>query len=75
MAKKKKSKSKSESSKADDSAKFRPNTLSNPVMKAAAERLLRLLEEEELEHLGAVERLPDEDSDGVTENDGEKSEN
>ena len=75
MAKKKKSKSKSESSKPDDSATLRPNTLSNPVMKAAAERLLRLLEEEELEHLGAVERLPDEDSDDVTENDGEKSEN
>ena len=44
-------------------------------MKAAAERLLRLLEEEELEHLGAVERLPDEDSDDVTENDSEKSDN
>ena len=75
MAKKKKRKSKSESSKPDDPAKFRPNTLSNPVMKAAAERLLRLLEEEELEHLGAIEKLPDEDSDDVTENDGEKSDN
>ena len=75
MAKKKKRKSKSESSKSDDSETFRPNTLSNPVMKAAAERLLRLLEEEELEHLGAVERLPDEDSDDATENDDEKSDN
>ena len=75
MAKKKKRKSKSESSKSDDSETFRPNTLSNPVMKAAAERLLRLLEEEELEHLGAIEGLPDEDSDDVTENDSEKSDN
>ena len=32
-------------------------------MKAAAERLLRLLEEEELEHLGAIERLPDDEKD------------
>ena len=75
MAKKKKSKSKSQSSKSDDSETFRPNTLSNPVMKAAAERLLRLLEEEELEHLGAIEQLPDEDSDDETENDSEKSDN
>ena len=44
-------------------------------MKAAAERLLRLLEEEELEHLGAIEQLPDEDSDDVTENEDEKSDN
>ena len=75
MAKKKKRKLKSESSKSDDSEAFRPNTLSNPVMKAAAERLLRLLEEEELEHLGAIERLPDEEQDGETENDRVKSDN
>ena len=75
MAKKKKSKSKSESSKPDDSSKFRPNTLSNPVMKAAAERLLRLLEEEELEHLGAIEQLPDDEQDDETENESERSDN
>ncbi len=75
MAKKKKSKSKSESSKPDDSSNFRPNTLSNPVMKAAAERLLRLLEEEELEHLGAIEQLPDDEQDDETENESEKSDN
>ncbi len=73
MAKKKKSKSKSESSKPDDSATLRPNTLSNPVMKAAAERLLRLLEEEELEHLGAIERLHDDEKDDETENESEKN--
>ena len=45
------------------------------IMKAAAERLLRLLEEEELEHPGAVERLPDKEQDGETENDRVKSDN
>jgi hypothetical protein len=41
----------------------------------AAERLLRLLKEEEMEHLGVIERLPDEDQNGATENDTEKSDN
>jgi len=44
-------------------------------MKAAAERLLRLLEKEEMEHLGSIDRLPDEDQGGATENDTKKSNN